>query len=152
MRKFIVALLLILGMFLAGCGDLKPAPDRAGVTVTTEDGQPVKKPVVKKTKVTKSQQQAIKAAKEYLAFKSFSKQGLIHQLSADAGSGFSVADSKYAVNHLPVNWNEQAARSAKEYLDMMAFSRSGLIRQLTSPAGDRYTKAQAEYGVKKAGL
>ena len=43
----------------------------------------------------------------------FSRKGLIHQLSSDAGSGFSKADATFAVDHIKVNWNEQAAKAAQ---------------------------------------
>jgi hypothetical protein len=102
--------------------------------------------------LTKSQEQAIGSAEQYLSFTAFSRKGLIQQLSSGAGEGFSVADATYAVDHIKVNWNEQAAKSAKSYLSMMHFSRQGLIRQLESSAGEGFTHSQAVYGVTKAGL
>lgn len=105
-----------------------------------------------KPSLTKSQEQAIGSAEQYLSFTAFSRKGLIRQLSSDAGEGFSVADATYAVDHIEVNWNEQAAKSAEKYLEMTHFSRSGLIQQLESSAGEGFTHAQAVYGVTKAGL
>lgn len=81
----------------------------------------------------------------------FSRDGLIEQLSSDAGDGYSFADATAAVDSMTVDWNENAARSAKQYLDMSGFSCKGLIEQLSSRAGDKYTVAQATYGARQAG-
>jgi hypothetical protein len=101
---------------------------------------------------TAGQDNARRSAESYLETSSFSRQGLIEQLSSSAGEGFAKADAIYAVDHINVDWNEQAAKSAKEYLDTSAFSRQGLIEQLSSPAGEGFTPAQAVYGVNAAGL
>jgi len=81
----------------------------------------------------------------------FSRDGLIHQLSSDAGDGYSVADATVAVDSLNIDWNKQAVRSAKKYLSIMGFSCKGLIKQLSSSAGGRYTVSQATYGARQAG-
>jgi hypothetical protein len=94
---------------------------------------------------------AARSAQQYLAMTGFSRQGLIQQLSSDAGNGYSVADATAAVDSLTVDWNEQAARSAKQYLSISGFSCSGLVEQLSSDAGSKYTKAQARYGAQQAG-
>ena len=95
-----------------------------------------------------SQQNAVRAAQDYLDYTAFSREGLIRQLvTIDA---YSSADATYAVDGLSVDWNEQAAASAQDYLDYTAFSRSALINQLTSIDG--YTPAQAAYGVAQTGL
>ncbi len=44
-------------------------------------------------------EQAVKAAKEYLATQHFSRSGLIDQLSSPAGSQFTKAQATYGVNH-----------------------------------------------------
>jgi hypothetical protein len=105
-------------------------------------------PAPKSTKptMTKSQEQAIGTAKDYLEYTHFSKSGLIKQLKFEE---YSAKDAKFAVNHIKVNWNEQAAGAAEDYLDTTHFSRSGLIKQLEF---EGYSQTQAEYGVKKAGL
>jgi hypothetical protein len=110
------------------------------------------KPKATQPELTASQEQAIGSAESYLEFTSFSRRGLIQQLSSDAGEGFSVADATYAVDHITVSWKEQAAIAAKAYLAMTNFSRRGLIQQLESRAGDGFTHAEAVYGVTKAGL
>jgi hypothetical protein len=95
-----------------------------------------------------SQQNAVRAAKDYLDYTAFSHSGLITQLTV--GDGYSTADATFAVNSIAVDWNEQAAKAAQSYLDYTAFSHSGLITQLT--VGDGYTPAQAAYGVAAVGL
>ena len=42
-------------------------------------------------------EQAVKSAREYLSNESFSRQGLIEQLSSSAGEGFTLAQAQYAV-------------------------------------------------------
>jgi hypothetical protein len=81
----------------------------------------------------------------------FSRDGLIDQLSSDAGEGYSVADATAAVDSLNVDWKENAARSAKEYLNITGFSCKRLIEQLSSSAGSKYTLEQATYGAHAAG-
>lgn len=128
-----------------------PAADPA--TVPTEDtADPTPTPTKTTPKLTLSQEQAIGSAQSYLDYTSFSRKGLIRQLSSDAGEGFSVKDATFAVDYLKVDWNEQATKKAKEYLGYTHFSRSGLIHQLESSAGEGFTHSQAVYGVKQAGL
>ena len=115
----------------------KPTTTTAKPTTTTAKPQPL---------LTRSQENALGSAKNYLAFKAFSRKGLIEQLEFE---GFSNADATFAVDELSVDWNEQAAIAAEEYLDFTSFSRSGLIDQLIY---EGYTPEQAEYGVSQTGL
>lgn len=101
--------------------------------------------------LTGPQKNAVRSAKQYLSISGFSRNGLIQQLSSDAGDGYRVADATTAVDSLNVDWDQQAARSAKHYLSLMGFSCKGLIQQLSSSAGDQYTVSQATYGAKQAG-
>lgn len=101
--------------------------------------------------LTPQQQNARRNAQQYIDMTGFSREGLIEQLSSDAGSGYARADAIAAVDSMDIDWNEQAARSAKQYLDMTGFSCNGLIEQLSSSAGSGYTKSQAAYGAKQAG-
>ena len=101
--------------------------------------------------LTFSQMNAARSAQQYLRMSGFSRDGLIQQLSSDAGDGYSVSDATAAVDSLDVDWNENAARSARQYLEMTGFSCQGLIDQLSSSAGDKYTREQAEYGASQAG-
>ena len=93
--------------------------------------------------LTGPQNNAVRSAKQYLRVKGFSRQGLIQQLSSDAGSGYKITDATVAVDSLDIDWNEQAARSAKQYLKIMGFSCKGLVQQLSSDSGDGYTENQA---------
>jgi hypothetical protein len=93
-----------------------------------------------------SWQQAVRKAREYLAFEAFSLKGLAGQLRYD---GFSRSDAYYGATYSGANWFKQAAKKAKEYLQMEAFSRSGLVAQLQY---EGFTYAQALYGVRAAGL
>ena len=102
-------------------------------------------------RLTPPQNNAARSAEQYLSMSGFSRDGLIQQLSSDAGDGYSVSDATAAVDSLDVDWNENAAKSAKQYLDMSGFSCSGLIEQLSSRAGDRYSTGQATYGARQAG-
>ena len=88
-----------------------------------------------------SQQNAVRAAEEYIEMSGFSRKGLIEQLVYE---GYSAADATYAVDQIAVDWNSQAVRSANDYLDMSPFSRSGLIEQLQY---EGFTPSQAAYGV-----
>ncbi|MBK0127824.1 Ltp family lipoprotein [Pantoea sp. S61] len=101
--------------------------------------------------LTGPQTNAVRSAKQYLSMMGFSRDGLINQLSSDAGDGFDISDATVAVDSLNVDWNQEAVRSAKQYLTMMGFSCKGLIQQLSSSAGDKYTVDQATYGAKHAG-
>lgn len=102
--------------------------------------------------LTVSQSNAVRSAKQYLSFSGFSRNGLIGQLSSDAGDGYDIADATVAVDTLNIDWNMEAARSAKQYLSFSGFSCKGLINQLSSSAGDKYTVEQATYGAKQVGI
>lgn len=101
--------------------------------------------------LTIPQKNAVRSAKQYLSFTGFSRNGLIDQLSSDAGDGYKVADATVAVDSLNVDWNKQAVRSAKNYVDMMGFSCKGLIQQLSSDA-EQYTNSEATYGARAVGV
>lgn len=101
--------------------------------------------------LTGPQSNAVRSAQQYLSMSGFSRNGLIRQLSSDAGDGYSVTDATAAVDSLNVDWNVEAVKSAKQYLGMSGFSCKGLINQLSSSAGDQYTLSQASYGAHQAG-
>lgn len=178
-RNIVLGVFVGIFLVIGGCtalvgGALSSQDAKAPVTVTSQAGTPVDNgptpdPIITPTnkpttqpsprvthkpapKLTASQEQAIGSAEQYLSFTAFSRKGLIHQLSSDAGEGFSVADATFAVDHLKVDWNAQAVAKAKEYLSMQHFSRKGLIHQLESAYGEQFTHSQAVYGVTKAGL
>ena len=95
---------------------------------------------------TISQQNALRAARDYLDYTAFSRPGLIGQLEYEK---YSTEDATWAVDRVTVDWNEQAAKSAKDYLDYTSFSRAGLVDQLIY---EGFTPEQAEYGVSQTGL
>lgn len=96
-------------------------------------------------KLTIGQENALKAAKDYIDYTAFSYKGLVEQLEFEE---YSQEDAKYAADNCGADWNEQAALKAKEYLDYSSFSRSQLIEQLEF---EGFTKKQAEYGAKAVG-
>ncbi len=104
--------------------------------------------------MTVEQENAVQAARDYLDFMAFSKEGLIDQLSSEAGDGYPEDVARFAVEHIEseVDWNEQAVKSAESYLELMPFSRAELIDQLSSDAGDGFTREQAEYAADQVGL
>ena len=127
-----------------------PATPAAAVVPTSAAVTPAA--AASKSSLTTSQQAAARSAKSYLSFSGFSRQGLIHQLSSDAGDKFSVDDATAAVDSLNADWKAQAARSAKSYLSFSGFSCQGLIHQLSSDAGEKYTVEEATYGATQVGL
>lgn len=144
----ILVVLVVIGT-IAGPGDSSPATaDLAVGTLSSEAEASDSEATVG---LLGPQANAARSARQYLAISGFSRQGLIEQLSSDAGNGYNVADATAAVDSLSVDWNEQAARSAKQYLDMTGFSCNGLIEQLSSNAGSGYTPSQARYGAEQAG-
>ncbi|WP_345800534.1 Ltp family lipoprotein [Microbacterium sp. AZCO] len=111
-------------------------------TVTAEAPKPV---------YTLEQQNALKAASNYIDIMAFSRQGLIDQLSSEYGSGFPVDVATWAADTVGADWNAEAAEAAKNYLDTMAFSRDGLYEQLTSSYGSQFTPDQANYALAQVG-
>ena len=101
--------------------------------------------------LTPPQSNAVRSAKQYLSISGFSRDGLIQQLSSDAGDGYKITDATVAVDSLNIDWNKQAVKSAEQYLSISGFSCNGLIKQLSSSAGDKYTISQATYGAQQAG-
>lgn len=100
---------------------------------------------------TVGQKNALKEARTYLKYMSFSRAGLIEQLTSPYGGGYLPEEAEYAILYLEVNgevnWYEQAEKSAESYLKHMAFSRQGLKKQLTSEYGEEFTEDEAEYAV-----
>jgi len=101
--------------------------------------------------LTVSQKNAVRSANQYVSIMGFSRDGLIQQLSSDAGDGYRLTDATIAVDSLKIDWNQQAVKSARNYLSIMGFSCKGLIEQLSSTSGDKYTVSQATYGARQAG-
>lgn len=91
------------------------------------------------------QKNALRKAKEYLAYTSFSHSGLIEQLKYE---GFSDESATYGADNCGTDWNVQAEKKAKEYMDYSSFSHSGLVEQLVF---EGFSQEQAEHGASAAG-
>ncbi|MCJ0903827.1 Ltp family lipoprotein [Rhodococcus sp. ARC_M6] len=127
-----------------------PPPSKVPVapveTVTLAPTTTTTAPARPEPGMTGGQKNAVRAAKSYLDYSAFSRQGLIEQLEYE---DYSTADATFAVDSVAPDWNEQAAKAAATYLDYSAFSRQGLIDQLIY---EGYTTAQAQYGVEQTGI
>jgi uncharacterized protein YecT (DUF1311 family) len=127
----------------------QPSPSAQSAPPATAPSPPSPKNEVQT--LTGPQKNAVRAAQSYLNISAFSRDGLIEQLSSQAGNGFNINDATKAVDSLNVDWNQEAVKSAKQYLQMMGFSCSGLIQQLSSRAGGKFTETQATFGAQRAG-
>jgi hypothetical protein len=136
---------------VATAPDLTSKTDAKSEAAYASDNAQITEEDAGRENLSPSQTNAVRSAEQYLSMAGFSREGLIEQLSSDAGDGYSVADATAAVDSLTVDWNENAARSARQYLRISGFSCNGLIEQLSSRAGDKYTTEQATYGARQAG-
>jgi hypothetical protein len=144
--------LVALGMII----EATKSPEQKAAEAAAHDQQITERAEAKKEEtVTESltgpQKNAVRSAKQYLSMAGFSRDGLIQQLSSEAGEGYKVVDATFAVDSLNIDWNQEAVKSAKQYLSMQGFSCKGLIQQLSSSAGEKYTVNQASYGAQQAG-
>lgn len=141
-----VLALTVAGAIACGGGATPDNPPATGATVhpTRPAAATTKAPA--KTPVSAEQEQANKAAADYLQGQSFSRKGLIEQLKYE---GYPAKYATAAVDSLHADWNHQAALTAATYLRNQSFSRKGLISQLEF---EGFTHEQAVYGVTKAGL
>ncbi len=81
-----------------------------GVVKTSKDEDNVSKSDVSTPTITIGQSNALKKAKSYLTFTSFSRSGLIDQLKFE---WFTDDEAIYGVNNCGADWNEQAAKKLK---------------------------------------
>lgn len=141
-------ILAIVVLTIAGCGGC--ALIIAGASSSSDSSNQTVEKVEKKTgkKLTSAQENALRSAQDYVDFQSFSKKGLLQQLTSEI-EGYSKADAQFAVNNVKANWNEEAVEAAQSYLDTSSFSRQGLIDQLHSDAGEGFTLAEAQQAVAK---
>lgn len=104
---------------------------------------------------TLGKQNAVEDAQDYLEFSSFSKAGLLQQLTSEYGSGYEREEAAWAIRYLEkyklVSWKAEAVEAAEDYLAFSSFSRDGLYQQLTSEYGSGFTSDQAEYALQKVG-
>lgn len=155
---------IVLALVLAACGSQTPTttglttipttipttttPTTTAPLETTTTTEPITttSTTIPESEFTRSEENAIESARDYLSLTSFSRTGLIEQLEYE---GFTTEEATLAVDLLDADWNEQAWQSAESYLDFTSFSRSGLIEQLEY---EGFTHEQAAYGVDKTGL
>ena len=138
-------------LLLAGCGEA-PSKEFGDASYTsTVEGRAAIAAEAATDGMTNPQRNAYRTANDYIAMSGFSREGLIDQLSSDAGEGYELADATVAVDALDADWNEQAARSARSYLEMSGFPCKGLIDPLSSSAGEKFSRSEAEYGAQQAG-
>ena len=157
MKKFFSLLLTLIMIFtLASCGDTSTSTNsdtEANQNEVREEMEEESQEKDPTEDMTMEQKNAYKAAKSYLEFAGFSKQGLIDQLSSEYGDNYPVDVAEFAVNALEengeVDWVEECKESAQSYLDFSSFSKEGLIEQLTSEYGDKYTQEEAEAAVEE---
>ena len=121
-----------------------PVPSASSETTPTPTPTPEQTPVTTST-ITVGQKNALKRAKDYLDYTSFSRGSLISQLKYE---GYTTEEATYAVDNCGADWNEQALDKAKDYLDYSSFSYDGLIEQLEY---EEFTPEQATYGVDNCG-
>jgi hypothetical protein len=86
-------------------GSTATSTNNGGVTDTADDTgsvapQPAKHTHKAKPAMSVAQENALRSAQEYLSMTSFSRKGLIEQLSSKAGDQFTHAQAVYAVNQL----------------------------------------------------
>jgi hypothetical protein len=113
---------------------------KLGSKLYWDNGKPVKTSA-STSSLTVSQSNAVKKAKSYLSYSSFSRSGLIKQLEFE---GFSNADSIIGVDAQKADWKVQASKKGKSYLSTSSFSLTGLIKQLEF---EGFSTAEAEFGV-----
>ncbi len=93
-------------------------------------------------------EQAVKAAKEYLKDCNFSRIDLIQRLSGKYGAMFTEEQAEYAVNKLEesgyVDWKDQAVNEAIEYLEHNPASKKKLVEQLTNSYPDPLEETEKE--------
>lgn len=150
-----IVLVLVLGAIFGNTGDSDAIDETLPKTETTvstssslaEDSpetiSTTYAPSVNSTSVAESN--ALRAAKNYLAFTAFSYNGLIKQLEFE---GYTTEEATYAVDNCGADWDEQALKSANNYLSFTAFSYTGLIKQLEY---EQYTTEQATYAADNCG-
>lgn len=136
---------LILNSIVVSNSDVQASKPVAASAETDSSYQSSSKSTVAPTGETTSQKNAIKTAKSYLRYTSFSHEGLVQQLEFEK---FSRADAVYGADHCGADWDEQAIKKAKSYLEYTSFSYSGLIDQLEF---EHFTSDQATYGADNCG-
>lgn len=135
----------------SGPGDATVTAIAPAQGTEVEEGTVVTFTVEEKPKLTVAQENALEQATSYLESSSFSRQGLIDQMSSEYGSDYPVDVATWAVDFLNPDWNAEAVEQAKSYLESSSFSRDGLYEQLTSEYGSQFTPEQANAGLAAVG-
>lgn len=91
------------------------------------------------------EQNALRAAHNYLNVQAFSYKGLIKQLKYE---GYTDTEATYAADNCGADWNKQAARAATMYLNVQAFSHKGLVKQLKY---EGYSDSESTYAADNCG-
>ena len=81
--------------------------------------------------LTSTQRQAAEAAENYIETGTFSKVGLISQLTSPFGDNFSLTDARIAVDSVNINWAREAIDAATAHLDRTSYSEQALFDRLT---------------------
>ncbi len=162
-KKFWICASIVIGIVLIGVYNGVDAPKSSSPSRTNNYAAPETRPSVMSApprsdavgqsvvpietepQMTMGQKNALRSAKNYLSFTSFSYEGLIEQLEFEQ---YCHEDAVFAANNCGADWCEQAAKKAETYLDLMAFSRDGLAHQLEY---EGFTSEQIEYALKKIG-
>ena len=141
-------------------GSKIPEDELADMTITSE------KPLTEEEKLALAaekslakagvaKQNALEQAQSYLEYSSFSRAGLLHQMTSEYGSGFEAEDAAWAIRYLEkfklVSWKAEAVEQAESYLEYSSFSRDGLYRQMTSEYGSQFTPEETNYALSKVG-
>lgn len=90
-------------------------------------------------------QQAVKAAQNYIDLMGFSYSGLVDQLKFE---GYTDSEAAYGASNCGADWNAAAVKSAQSYLSLMSMSRDELYSQLEF---DGYTPEQINYALSAVG-
>lgn len=114
-----------------------PVSETTSSVGSTETSAPIKE--------TLSQQNAVKQAKSYIKYGSYSYSGLIEMLEYKK---YSHADAVYGADHCDADWAEECYEQAQSYLKYGSYSREGLIEMLEYK---QYTASQIEYAIRKVG-
>ena len=153
MMKKLLAVLIILALMIGGvaaCAEEPGSGDSEDISKAEEKTAEETEKKTKKSayeKLTTEEQNAYNSAKNYLDMMSFSKKGIIQQLSSEYGDNYPEKVAKKAVEVLEkeekIDWTEEAKEAAQNYLDTMSFSKDGLVKQLESEYGDQFTHEEA---------
>lgn len=90
---------------------------------------------------TREQMNALKSAKSYLQYSSFSKLSLYDQLIYEE---YPADAAQYAIDNVSADWKKNALQTANDYLEFSSFSDQGLYDQLIH---DKFTSEEAQYAI-----